>query len=366
MKHIFKQNRFLYIWLLIVGSLSLLFHATRWMRPVMNFWVEVILAPILRGISAVTHLVRFSVAEVLVILFVLFCIFLLVREIRKMRVKKRIQNRYPIQNGLYRIIAGTLALFLTLYAGFSWMYGVMFFTDNFQDRSGIHATAASVDELERVTLLFAEGLNQNAHLVERCAQDVFSVSIEQIFEESVHVFRNVEEEFPFLVHRDRVPKAQHLSSWLFAMTDYTGFYFPFTAEANINTLAPRSQIPATVLHEFVHQRRIASENEANFVAILAGTKGDNPIFAYSAYLMGYSYLANALNRVAPERFRAIQDTLDPLVLADLADIRAYHARKNPTAQRVTNVMYDNFLQTFGEESGIQSYGEVVDLLIAYF
>ena len=366
MKQIIRQNKALHIWLLVVFFLSALFHFLRLFRPLMNFWVDNILPAILRPISFVVHLVSFSVAEVLVIGFVLLCLGLLIWEIRKMRKKKRLQNPSPMKNGLYRIFLASLALFFTIYSGFSWMYGVFFFADNFQERSGIHAQAATIDELERVTRFFAEGLNQNAPLVLRNEQQVFSMPISDIFSESVYVFENLEEAFPFLSHNDRPPKALYLTSWLFAMTDYTGFYFPFTGEANINILAPRSQIPATVLHEFAHQRRIGSENEANFIAVLAGVYSDNPHFAYSSFLMGYSYLANALNRVAPERFRNIHDSLDPLVHADLADIRAYHARKNPTAQRVTNVVYDNFLQTFGEESGIQSYGEVVDLLIAYF
>jgi len=82
--------------------------------------------------------------------------------------------------------------------------------------------------------------------------------------------------------------------------------------------------------------------------------------------MGYSYLANALNRVAPDQFREIHDTLSDYVRADLADIRAYHARKNPTAQRVTHAANDRMLRSYGEASGIESYGEVVDLLIIYF
>jgi len=151
-----------------------------------------------------------------------------------------------------------------------------------------------------------------------------------------------------------------------ARTDYVGFYFPFTGEANINVLAPRSQIPVIVHHEVAHQRGISSENEANFVAILAGIYSGNPLFEYSAFQMGYNYLADALNRAAPDLFREIHATLSDYVLADFADIRAYHERKNPTAQRVTHAMNDAMLRTYGEESGILSYGEVVDLLVAYF
>ena len=362
MREFFRQHKALHIWLGIVFGALLLFYLFRNMRAVMNFWVFSIALPFRQGMANVTYLVRFSVAEALVLLLILTVIFLFVREIRRMR---RGRDRAAVRRGLYRIVAGGLAIVLTCYAGLSLLYGTNFYADSFQDRSGIHAGGGTVDDLERVTAFFAAGLNEMAPLVYRDESGVFAVSIEQIFEESVDVFRPLEAEFPFLTMRDRPPKPLVISPFM-SMTDYVGFYFPFTGEANINVLAPRSQVPAIVLHEFTHQRGIASENEANFVAILAGVRSDNPIFAYSAFQMGYSYLANALNRVAPERFRAIHETLSVYALADLADIRAFHERKNPTAQRVTNAANDRMLRGYGEVSGILSYGEVVDLLIVFF
>jgi len=247
----------------------------------------------------------------------------------------------------------------------SLFWGANYYADGFQERAEIFPAGASVDDLERVTRIFAEGLQETAHLVERDEAGVVTVSIEQIFAESVYTFYGIEEVFPFLTHRDVRPKPL-LSSPIWAMTSYTGFYFPFTGEANINILAPRSQIPATVLHEFAHQRGIASENEANFIAILAGIKSDNPTFAYSSWLMGYLYLSNALHRVAPERARAIQETLPAYVFADFADIRAYRERRHERVAQVMDTLNDTMLRGYGEESGIQSYGEVVDLLLAYF
>jgi len=329
----------------------------------MTFWVDHITGNIKGGVAVVTHLVPFSVAEWVLLAAVLVPLWLLIREIRRMR--RRGRERITVGHGLYRIGAGLLAILLTYWGAFSLFYGANFYADGFQERAGIFAEAVTVEELERVTAYFAAGLNETAHLVPRDENGVFDASIQTIFDESVDVFRNLEAYFPFLTHRDRRPKPL-LTSPLWAMTDYTGFFFPFTAEANINILAPRSQVPATVLHEFVHQRGFASENEANFVAILAGVKGDNPIFAYSAYLLGYSHLAAALGRVAPERFQAIHGTLVEYVHADLADIRAYHDRKNPMAQRITNAANDGMLRSYGEVSGILSYGEVVDLLVVYF
>ena len=368
MKQFLKNNRFLHGWLLGAAGITLAYHALRYIRPLMNFWSNSVLRPLKGAIASVTHLVPFSVAEFFILAIILLALCLFIREIRRAKQYRPARGQAPQNPWLlcaYRTVAGAFAILLSLYAGFSLMYGVLFHTDTFAEQAGIHAQGGTVAELEEVTRFFAQGLNATAPYVQRDENDVFSVPIQQIFNESVYAMGPFEERFPFMEHRDHRPKPL-ITSRFMAMTDYVGFYFPFTAEANINILMPRSQVPATVLHEFAHQRRVALEDEANFIAIVAGIYSENPIFAYSGFLMGYSYLANALNRVAPDAFRAIHDTLNAYVLADLADIRAYHARKNPVAQRVTNVVYDGFLRAHGETDGIQSYGEVVDLLLAYF
>ena len=363
MREFLRQHRVLHIWLGAAVGALLLFYLFREMRAVMNFWVFSIALPFRRGMGAVTGLIPFSVAEILMLALIVTVIGLFLREIYRMRRQGR--DRTPVVRGIYRIVAGLLAIVLSAYAGLTLLYGTNFYADSFTERAGIYERGGSVEDLERITALFAAGLNNTAHLVPRDEAGVFDVPIQQIFEESLEIFRPFEEEFPFLAMRDRRPKPLLLSP-LMARTDYVGFYFPFTGEANINVRMPRSQMPVVVLHEFAHQRGVASEDEANFVAILAGVKSGNPLFVYSAYQMGYSYLSNALHRIDPERFRAIHETLSADVLADFADIRAYHERKNPTAQQVTHAMNDRMLRSYGETSGVQSYGEVVDLLLVWF
>lgn len=355
-----REHKKLHIWLGVTVLILVLFLLFRDNRTVMTFWVDNVTWRIVPVLQWLTQWMPFSVAEVMIVAVFLLPIILLIRAIVRM-----CRRRMSVGYGLYRIVVGGFAMALTVLAAFSLFWGANYYADNFQTRAGITARGGTVDDLERVTRIFAEGLNETAHLVERDADGVFAVSIEQIFGESVYAFSGIEEAFPFLAHRDVRPKPL-VSSPLWAMTSYTGFYFPFTGEANINILAPRSQIPATVLHEFAHQRGIASENEANFIAILAGIKSDNPIFAYSSWMMGYLYLSNALHRASPERHRAIQETLPAYVFADFADIRAYRERRHEVVAQVMDNLNDAMLQGYGVESGIRSYGEVVDLLIVYF
>lgn len=78
--------------------------------------------------------------------------------------------------------------------------------------------------------------------------------------------------------------------------DFSGFYFPFTGEANLNDESPACYLPANICHELAHQQGIATEQECNFVGILAAITAESPAYQYSGYLMGYVHLANALYR----------------------------------------------------------------------
>ena len=126
-------------------------------------------------------------------------------------------------------------------------------------------------------------------------------------------------------------------------------------------------LPSTVAHELAHQRGFASEQECNFLAVLASTTCGDPAYVYSGWLIGYIYLGNALYRVAPETYWAIREALPEPVQADLAYNNAYWAQFQDTpAQRASNKIYDGILKSYGDERGIQSYGTVVDLLVAYY
>lgn len=39
--------------------------------------------------------------------------------------------------------------------------------------------------------------------------------------------------------------------------NYTGFFFPYTAEANVNVDSPLCMLPSTIAHELAHQRGVA-------------------------------------------------------------------------------------------------------------
>ena len=124
--------------------------------------------------------------------------------------------------------------------------------------------------LTAVTAEFAQQLAQAAGEVPRDENGLFAVSREEILADSPYVYDALEQQFPFLAFDDTGVKGMYFSR-LMSIIDFTGFYCPYTGEANVNVDSPACLLPSTAAHEMAHQRGIASEQECNFLAVLAST-----------------------------------------------------------------------------------------------
>ena len=244
--------------------------------------------------------------------------------------------------------------------------GIDSFADGFQEKSGLYAQPVALEDLQAVTAYFARQVAQTAPGVARDEDGVFAEDRRAILENSVRAYDALEAEYPFLVFADTGVKPVYFSRFLSAL-DFTGIYCPFTGESNVNVDSPASMLPATAAHELAHQRGITSEQECNFLAILASTTCGDEVYAYSGWLSGYIYLGNALYRVDPEAYWAIRSALPETVQADLRSQNEYWDQfEDKAAQKVSNRVYDSFLKGYGQELGLQSYGNVVDLLVTYY
>ena len=360
MKDFFLRHKRLHLWLLTNAALLAAFFLLQNQRDFMTAVSEV-MAVVRHGLAAVSYLVSVSMAELLVVLLVVAAVvYVFWSVVAVVRAKGRRFSRS------YSALLGAICSGVTIYTAFCWLWGFSFYIDGFQEKSGVYAQDVAVEDLRAVTELFAAGLQETADAVPRDENGVFAASRQEILADSAYTYDNVEKIFPVLAFEDQAPKAVYFSRIL-SRLDFTGIFCPYTGEANVNVDSPAAFLPATAAHELAHQRGFSSEQECNFIAILASTTAENPITNYSGWLLGYVYLGNALHRADREAWEQVYDSLPVGVKLDLIDNNEYWDQFEDTVvQQVSNTMYDGLLKSYGEEKGIQSYGTVVDMLVAYY
>ena len=356
-----KNHKKLHIWLGADLAVLGLYLALRHDRGLMNGFADRITTPLKGALGRLCALTSLSVMELLYVLAGAAALVYVVGSV--IAVVKARGRRGRRAYGAVLLAADVC---LTVYALFCLMWGVNYWTDSFQDRSGITAQPVAAEDLEAVTVYFAQQLADTADSVPRDENGVYAVPKEQILAESTAVYGGVTELFPFLDFRDTGVKAVRCSRFMSIM-GFTGVYFACIGESNVNVDSPACLLPSTVAHELAHQRGIAWEQECNFLGVLASVTSGMPDYVYSGWLLGFIHLGNALYETDPEAYWAIRNTLPETVSADLRDNNAYWDQfRDNVVEKVSDTVYDAALKSYGDANGMKSYSMVVELLVAYY
>ena len=300
----------------------------------------------------------YSAAEALIWGFIVFLLAALIWRLVKLIRGDRRRN-------LYRLLMLPVAAVLFVYAGYSALWGTYYYADDFLASGGFESREISVDELETVTRYFAARLNTYGQQVQRDEQGFYILDRHDILNRSREIYRSTESLHPRLAGPAVSAKAIASSHWL-SYLDFTGFFFPFTGEACVNTDFPVSLFPSTVAHELAHQRGVAREQDANFVAVLSSLESGDLDYSYSACMLAYIHLGNALYSADYARWEPIYKSLSREVRLDMALNNAYWQQFETPVQTVSNTVHEGLLQSYDQELGLKSYGACVDLLVCHY
>lgn len=312
-------------------------------------------------------LARFSVAEWVVALFLLFCAGYLGFYVRKLVVGRG--ERLMVA---YRAAMGAAAICCTVYFLFTALCGLNYYRHTFAEHAGYDVEEAGVDAAQRQEELVALAASLADELGRTRAQlgddaDLFDVQpgqFERYARESVEAVRKLAEQYPALERPLYSPPKPVIASKLLSYANIGGMFFPFTMESNINVDNPLFVIPWTMAHELAHQCGFMREDEANFIAYLACRQSDDALMRYSGYVLAYDNAISALRRVDPEAASAISLGLSAAVQRDLAGRAQHWAKYEGPVQNVSNAANDTYLKANDQADGMQSYGRMVDLLLA--
>jgi hypothetical protein len=147
---------------------------------------------------------------------------------------------------------------------------------------------------------------------------------------------------------------------------FTGYYNPFTGEAQVNTTVPQMLRPYIATHEIAHQLGYAKENEANFVGYLAAVNSPDTLFHYSAYLDLFLYTNREIYYFDSSASEKNLDKLNPEVKKDIQELRQFNEAHQSYIEPFISWLYGNYLKLNNQPKGLHSYNAVVGMLIAYY
>lgn len=187
---------------------------------------------------------------------------------------------------------------------------------------------------------------------------------------------------------------------LFRYVGTTGMYFPYAMEATISPQLSYIDTAFTGCHELSHLKGVMREDEANYIAYRACRDADSAFLQYSGAVNLYRYLRGSvldlLNEAEAAGDTALADSLGgAIAVADgmafdnalaYMDFFNYYRFAADTAEelaqeqdayadtvlppaatevieQVSDTVTDTSMKLNGVQSGIRSYGEMVDLVL---
>ncbi len=187
----------------------------------------------------------------------------------------------------------------------------------------------------------------------------------ELFSRAGNCYRQAERLYPFLQYAHKSVKPS-LFSYLGNYLGFTGYYNPFSGEAQVNTTVPAFVLPYTTCHEIAHQLGYAKEDEANFVGYLSATSSDDTLFHYSTYMDLFLYANREVFYFDSVLAKQAFNLLLPGVKRDLKEYRDFLLRYRSPIEPIITWAYGKYLNANQQPKGMRTYNEVIADLIAFY
>ena len=361
-----KRNKVLTV--LLVVQIGIVYLLSYFPNFIENFYTNGIYIGISWFLRTIFGGIPFSVGDILYALM----IFFLVRIIFLI-IKKRFKNIKP---QLYQLGAFLSVFYFLFYFFWGLNYSRPPITQSLDlqmketvlssDTSRKPADGEDIKKLKNLTdKLFERLISLQKDLV---AHDSLAVKVpysrREILERTPEGYKNLSQTFSQFKYNPGSIKKSIFSLPLTYM-GFAGYLNPFTGEAQVDYLIPKTSLPMTCSHEVAHQLGIASESEANFIGFLAASFHDDKYFQYSAYLSALRYALHDIYSYDPELFKKYIEKLPLGIKKNIRENQDFWKRYENPAEPIFKLFYDNYLKANQQASGLLSYNQMVGLLIAY-
>ncbi|MBQ6786720.1 MAG: DUF3810 domain-containing protein [Lachnospiraceae bacterium] len=372
-------------------AVIILVNIVAWLSAQFCDWYIAYIFPVwLNTYARLTSLVPFSVGEIMLVLAVLLTVFgigfLVWNLVRHGKYKKMLKKYWCSYAWIFLVVCFIMTsnCFIMYHAS---SFSEKYMCGNEAGSMVADANASAVTEIvteEKIVYTKKNIAILRDFLVERCNELALQIERDEkgnavyhgdLIAESVKAMEHLGEKYEQLSGFYVTPK--YLSASEFFSQQYIqGYYFPFSLEANINSLMHISNVAPTVCHELSHTKGFIYEDDANFIGFLACIESDDVFLQYCGYLSVLNYVNNDFyksidnNKNVYKKHVRISDLVaeDNIFLSkeDWEVVEKKAVVKTATVKKVSNTLMETTLKLNGVEEGMQQYDKVVNLLLDYY
>lgn len=297
--------------------------------------------------------VPFSVGDLLYVLLIGWGILALIQNFRRFRTH--------FWGSLRNLVAGLSILHFTFYL----LWGLNYFRTPLATQLGFDETFSEEELLEVVEILTERVNSLQLELSGDTLTAVeFPHSRDEILKKTLAGYDLLGQRYPRLRYTRPSLKKSLISTPLSFM-GYGGYLNPFTGEAQVNARLPLFRFPVVCGHEVAHQLGYSAENETNFVGYLVTVNQEDPYMQYAAEGYALGYCLASIGQKKPELTKLLIEKLHPGVRLNYAEMKAFWEQFENPMEPVFKAIFNTYLEANRQKDGIQSYGRVVALLVAY-
>lgn len=298
-----------------------------------------------------------SIGDIVYGLAGLFLLSKLIQLFRRL-FRKQLTRQYWL-TGLRQFVL----IILWIYVSFNLLWGLNYNRKGIASEIGLEVTPYQQADLLAVMNTLIDRL-QTLDSTGRAGRSSLSRK-RTLFSEAVTAYDTLSHHHTNLHYSIQSVKPS-LYSYLGNYLGFTGYYNPWSGEAQVNTTVPLFIRPFTTCHEIGHQLGYAKENEANFAGYLSAKSSANPAFRYSVYFDLYTYSWYYLYRQDSVLAKQMNERLPLGVKKDYKELREFYRKHRNPVEVVIDKLYGQYLKANNQPSGKLSYNEVIAWLIAYY
>lgn len=305
----------------------------------------------------ITGRIPFSIGDILYILASCWIIYKIAKNIYLL-FKRKVTLRVIIRKS-----SKFLLVLLCVYVVFLAFWGLNYSRKGIRYQLELEKPQYDTADLVKLQAYLLQEVNDAKEKV--LLSDPTYPSDSKIFKRAVIAYHQAQDSFPFLEYDIPSIKSSlfgNLGNYL----GFTGYYNPFTGEAQVNTTVPNFLLPEITVHEMAHQIGYAKENEANFISFLVGTHCEDALFRYSSYLDLFMYTNAQVSYIDSTAGNTALKLLIPEIKLDIAEWRQFNLTHHSFMEPVIHWIYGKYLKLNKQPQGIRSYDAVVSLVIAYY